>query len=175
MRAVRRARGRDPIQDSVCPEECRNPRLGRFQASCVSIMSNRETSDSVHPSGNKTPLGRPGLGCGALPSGQGDHTDGEGQSEGEAVDDLRWWCVVVLKRHSSVVRRPGRTCKQGRTPSPTPLFQGRCPGYEVDFGSSRRLHAAQDRQGWPTHSLTPGKTNLRVKCQTSRKSGFGGT
>ena len=88
VRAVRRARGRDPIQDSVCPEECRNPRLGRFQASCVSIMSNRETSDSVHPSGNKTPLGRPGLGCGALPSGQGDHTDGEGQSEGEAVDDL---------------------------------------------------------------------------------------
>ena len=67
------------------------------------------------------------------------------------------------------------SCKQGRTPSPTPLFQGRCPGYEVDFGSSRRLHAAQDRQGWPTHSLTPGKTNLRVKCQTSRKSGFGGT
>ena len=29
------------------------------------------------------------------------------------------WCVISLKRHSSIVRRPGRTCKQGRAPSPT--------------------------------------------------------
>ena len=27
-----------------------------------------------------------------------------------------WWCVVLLKRHSSIVRLPGRTCKHVRAP-----------------------------------------------------------
>jgi hypothetical protein len=27
-----------------------------------------------------------------------------------------WWCVVLLKRHSRIVRRPGRTCKHVRAP-----------------------------------------------------------
>ena len=27
---------------------------------------------------------------------------------------LARWCVVLLKRHSSIVRRPGRTCKHVR-------------------------------------------------------------
>ena len=33
-----------------------------------------------------------------------------------------WWCVVVLKRHSSIVRRPGRTCKHVRAPISHPTI-----------------------------------------------------
>ena len=38
-------------------------------------------------------------------------------------------CVVLLNQHSSIRMRQGCTCKQGRAPSPTPPFQGRCLGY----------------------------------------------
>ena len=33
-----------------------------------------------------------------------------------------WWCVVLLKRHSSIVRRPGRTCKHVRAPISHPTI-----------------------------------------------------
>ena len=32
------------------------------------------------------------------------------------------WCVVLLKRHSSIVRRPGRTCKHVRSPNSLPAI-----------------------------------------------------
>jgi len=32
------------------------------------------------------------------------------------------WCVVLLKRHSSIVRRPGRTCKHVRAPISHPTI-----------------------------------------------------
>ena len=38
------------------------------------------------------------------------------------------WCVVLLKRHSSIVRVPGRYVLSSidAAPSSSPLFQGRC-------------------------------------------------
>ena len=39
-----------------------------------------------------------------------------------------WWCVVLLKRHSSIVRRPGRTCKHVRSPNPLPAISDEVKG-----------------------------------------------
>ena len=38
------------------------------------------------------------------------------------------WCVVSLKRHSSMVRRPGRTCKHVRSPNPFPAISDEVKG-----------------------------------------------
>ena len=32
----------------------------------------------------------------------------------DSDEPFGWWCVVSLKRHSSIARRPGRTCKHVR-------------------------------------------------------------
>ena len=39
----------------------------------------------------------------------------------------RWW-VVLLKRHSSIVRRPGRTCKPVRSPNSLPAISEEVKG-----------------------------------------------
>ena len=61
-------------------------------------------------------------------------------SEEVATGTLRpsfGWCVVLFKRHSSIVRRPGRTCKQVRFPNPLPSISDEVKGSHarVDFGS----------------------------------------
>ena len=38
------------------------------------------------------------------------------------------WCVVLLKRHSSIARRPGRTCKHGRSPNSLPTTSDEVKG-----------------------------------------------
>ena len=47
-----------------------------------------------------------------------------------------WWCVVLLKRHSRIVRRPGRTCKHVRAPISHPTIS------EGELGSSVITHAS---------------------------------
>ena len=47
-----------------------------------------------------------------------------------------WWCVVLLKRHSSIVRLPGRTCKHVRAPISHPTIS------EGELGSSVITHAS---------------------------------
>ena len=45
-----------------------------------------------------------------------------------AVAAFGWWCVVLLKRHSSIVRRPGRTCKHVRSPNSLPAISDEVKG-----------------------------------------------
>ena len=44
----------------------------------------------------------------------------------KAIKDVSWWCVVLLKQHSSIVRVPGRYVLTSidAIPSSFPLFQG---------------------------------------------------
>jgi len=48
-----------------------------------------------------------------------------------ATKAFRWWCVVLLKRHSSIVRRPGRTCKHVRSPNPLPAISDEVKGSQA--------------------------------------------
>ena len=52
------------------------------------------------------------IGCRRCPQG-GAAIDTPPDTFTTAFDPLGW-CVVLLKRHSSIVRRPGRTCKHVR-------------------------------------------------------------
>ena len=91
----------------------------------------------------------------ALAASAGDGGRGEGGEKGEGVSsgvgekrqqgiginyDIFFfdcgWCVVLLKRHSSIVRRPGRTCKHVRAPSTHPTVS------EGVLGSCVITHAA---------------------------------
>ena len=66
--------------------------------------------------------------------GRRPREDEEGEESYEKRENVKTmmttWCVVLLKRHSSIVRVPGRYVLSSidAIPSSSPLFQGRCQG-----------------------------------------------